>query len=150
MNTLISRLTNHIPPAQFLRYLLVGVWNTVVGYAVYALFVWILTPRIPYAYSAAQVLSFFINSTMAYFGYKLFVFKTEGNYLKEWSKCLAVYGSKEIPAFLLLPVFVGFLHAALHLHRSAPYIAGAVITGFGTIYTFLGNKTFSFRASNSS
>ena len=34
--SLFARLTSHIPPAQFSRYTLVGIWNTIFGYGSYA------------------------------------------------------------------------------------------------------------------
>ncbi len=34
---------------------------------------------------------------VAYLGYKFFVFRTKGNFLSEWLKCFAVYGTGMIP-----------------------------------------------------
>lgn len=141
----LTRLTGHLPPGQFVRYLMVGTWNTVFGYSTYALFTALLTPRLRFAYIYASVFSNAISITVAYLGYKFFVFKTKGNYLREWLRCILVYGSGMLPGLLLLPLLVGVLHHALHLERSAPYIAGAMLTGFGAMYSFLGHKHFSFR-----
>src|SRR4029077_16008540 len=46
----LAKITGHIPPGQFGRYLVVGVWNTAFGYSTYAAFTALLTPRIPHAY----------------------------------------------------------------------------------------------------
>jgi hypothetical protein len=35
-NQWIAKLTRHIPPGQFGRYLLVGAWNTLFGYGSFA------------------------------------------------------------------------------------------------------------------
>ena len=140
-----SRLTSHIPPGQFVRYLMVGVWNTVFGYSLYALLTALLTPRLRFAYLYASIFSNLIAITVAYFGYKFFVFKTKGNYLVEWFRCILVYGSGILPGLVLLPLLVGGLHYGFHLDRSAPYIAGGLWTGLTVLYSFFGHKHFSFR-----
>ena len=141
----IARLTSHIPPGQFLRYLVVGGWNTLFGYSTYALFTALLTPRLRFGYMYAAVFSNLISITVAYFGYKFFVFKTQGNYLVEWLRCLLVYGSGMLPGLVLLPLLVEGLHYWFHLQRSGPYVAGALIMGLTVIYSFFGHKHFSFR-----
>ncbi len=139
------RLAGHIPPGQFLRYLTVGVCNTLFGYSTYASFTALLMPRYRFGYILASVFSSLLNITVAYLGYKFFVFKTEGNYLIEWLRCILVYGSGMLPGLILLPLVVEGLHYGFHLGRSAPYIAGAIVMGFGVLYSFFGHKYFSFR-----
>lgn len=142
---MMAKLTEHIPPGQFLRYLLVGGWNTLFGYSTYALFTALLTPRVRFGYMVASACSSLLNITVAYLGYKFFVFKTQGNYLAEWLRCIAVYGSGMLPGLLLLPLLVEGLRYAFHLQRSGPYIAGALVMGLGVVYSFFGHKHFSFR-----
>ena len=124
---------------------MVGVWNTLFGYSTYALFTALLMPRMRFGYILASVFSSLLNITVAYFGYKFFVFKTRGNYLAEWFRCILVYGSGMLPGVVLLPLLVEGLQYGLHLGGSAPYIAGALLLGVGTIYSFFGHKHFSFR-----
>ncbi|MGC1784914.1 MAG: GtrA family protein [Acidobacteriaceae bacterium] len=143
----LAGLTSHIPPGEFLRYLLVGGWNTLFGYCVYALFTALLMPRIRFGYVYAAVFSNLLAISVAYLGYKFFVFRTRGNYLVEWSRCVLVYGSAMLPGLVLLPLLVEGLHYGFHLERSAPYIAGALTMGLSVIYSFFGHKHFSFRAS---
>ena len=140
-----ARIAKQLPPGQLARYLLVGVWNTVFGYSLYALFTALLMPRVRFGYIYASVASNLLAITVAYFCYKVFIFKTQGNYLAEWSRCILVYGSALLPGLVLLPLLVEGLHAGFHLGRSAPYVAGALLTGLTVIYSFLGHKNFSFR-----
>ena len=140
-----SRLTKHMPPGQFARYLIVGVWNTVFGYSLYALFTALLMPRVRFGYIYASVASNLLAITVAYFCYKIFIFKTQGNYLLEWFRCILVYGSGILPGLVLLPLLVEGLSYGFHLGRSAPYIAGALWTGLTVSYSFFGHKHFSFR-----
>jgi len=144
-----SQLTRHIPPGQFARYLLVGVWNTGFGYATFAAFTAALDRVVPHSYLPASVLSSLLNITVAYLGYKWFVFKTKGNYLREWARCVGVYGSNILVGLALLPVLVYVLRHQFGLQRQAPYIAGAVLTAFTVFVSFFGHKHFSFRASQS-
>jgi putative flippase GtrA len=143
-NGTFAKLTAHIPPAQFSRYILVGIWNTVFGYGIYAGFTALLTPHVSHAYIVASLLANFLAITTAFLAYKWFVFKTQGNYLREWMRCVAVYGGSSLIGILLLPVFVFALRHLTRFVSSAPYIAGAALTGLGAISSFLGHKKFSF------
>ena len=140
-----ARFAKQMPPGQFARYLMVGAWNTVFGYSLYALFTALLMPRMRFGYIYASVASNLIAITVAYFCYKIFIFKTQGNYWVEWMRCILVYGSALLPGLVLLPLLVEGLHYGFHLGRSAPYIAGALWTGMTVIYSFFGHKNFSFR-----
>jgi len=142
---LIQRLTSHIPPEQFGRYLLVGLWNTLFGYGDYAGLTAVLAPVIPHSYIPASIIAAPLNITVAYLGYKWFVFKTRGNYLREWSRCIIVYGSSMVLGVILLPLIVYLVRLTTGLDRSAPYIGGALLMGISVVYSFLGHKNFSFR-----
>lgn len=144
----VSRLAgvaSHIPPAQFFRYLLIGGWNTLFGYGCFALFTALLEPRMKYGYVVASAIANLIAITVSYLGYKWFVFKTKGNYLKEWLRCVTVYTGSMLVSIALLPVVVLILRRTTSLTASAPYVAGALIMGLSVIYTFLAHKNFSFR-----
>ncbi|MGC2251371.1 MAG: GtrA family protein [Acidobacteriaceae bacterium] len=140
-----ARFAKQMPPGQFARYLMVGAWNTVFGYSLYALFTALLMPRVRFGYIYASVASNLIAITVAYFCYKIFIFKTRGNYWAEWMRCILVYGSALLPGLLLLPLLVEGLHYGFHLGRSAPYVGGVLWTGMTVIYSFFGHKNFSFR-----
>jgi putative flippase GtrA len=147
----VKALLKHFPPDQIVRYLVVGVWNTLFGYCVYAAFVTIYSHLLSHRHLSltvdlASVTSTPLGITMSYFCYKFFVFRTQGNYLREWLRCFAVYGTAMIPGLVVLPLLTRALLQVPHLHRSAPYLAGALVIGFTAIYSFLGHKKFSFRA----
>jgi len=137
--------TAHIPPGQFGRYLLVGLWNTVFGYGMFAAFTALLNPVVSHSYMWASALSSVINITVAFLGYKWFVFKTKGNYLREWLRCMTVYGSGIVLGLIVLPILVFLIRHNTRFDAQAPYIAGALLSGFVVVYSFLGHKHFSFR-----
>lgn len=141
----LRRLAGHIPPEQFGRYLLVGVWNTLFGYGTYAGLTAVLTPVVSHGYIVASIIAAPLNITVSYLGYKWFVFKTRGNYLREWSRCIVVYGGKMVIGVFLLPVVVFLVRLATGLDRAAPYIGGALLMGTNVIYSFLAHKNFTFR-----
>jgi putative flippase GtrA len=127
---------------------MVGVWNTLFGYCLFAALVALIDPRIPHGYILASLLSSPINITVAFLAYKWFVFKTKGNYLREWIRCVAVYGSSALLNLILLPIIVEAIRHTTHFERQAPYIAGGLLICFGVIYSFIGHKKFSFRPSS--
>ena len=134
---------------QFLRYLLVGLWNTVFGYACFALFTKLLDNVVPQSYLAGSVLSNMVSITVAFLGYKWFVFKTKGNYLREWIRCVGVYSGSIVLGLVLLPVMVLTIRHRFGYQTEAPYIAGALLTGITVILSFFGHKHISFRSSRS-
>lgn len=141
-----SRITSHLPPGQFLRYLLVGSWNTAFGYGLYALLTALLTPQLRYAYIVASLVASLVSITVAFVGYKWFVFKTQGNYLREWIRCVAVYSGGIVISTAALPFVVMFIRRVTRFNEAAPYIAGAILMGLATLYNFVGHKNFSFRS----
>lgn len=181
----LQRLVNLFPPGQFTRYLCVGICNTLFGYLVYVAVLTLLNAFFPARWLyltviVASILSTPINITFAYFGYKLFVFRTHGNYLQEWLKCFAVYGMGMIPGLVALSALTRFLQSMMHRHAAllhhwlhavelhlagrplamlqyvatgkamAGYIAGGLIMGLSTFYSFVGHKKFTFRPKSGS
>ena len=141
---LITGIIEHFPPGQFGRYLFVGVCNTIFGYSTYALFTALLTPHIRYPYVFAIVLAYFFNVTFSFLAYKWFIFKTKGNYLREWLRCLGVYFTGIAIGTTFLPVAVFALRRLTTADASAPYIAGVLLSAISVIGSFLGHKKFSF------
>jgi putative flippase GtrA len=142
---MLQRLFSHVPPEQFFRYLVIGIWNTVFGYSTFAALTYLLSFRWPrYGYIAAGLLASVLNISVAFLGYKKFVFKTKGNYFEEWLRCMAVYGSGIAIGSALLPCAVFIIRHTTALDRKAPYVAAALLAGFNIIYNFLGNKKFAF------
>jgi len=132
------------------RYLAVGACNTIFGYGCFAVFTFLLTPLLSYGYVAASILANLVSITFAFFGYKWFVFKTKGNYLKEWISCVGVYAGGMILSAAALPFVVGIIRRQPGHDRSAPYIAGAIVLVFSIAFSFFGHRHISFAESNRS
>ena len=175
-----ERLGRLFPGGQVARYLCVGAFNTLFGYSTYVVVLTLLNAAMPARWLyltvvLASVLSTPLNITVAYLGYKFFVFRTKGNWLREWVKCFAVYGTSMIPGLVALSALTKFLQVEFHSHAvrlhamlsaveghlsgrplavvehaatgkaMAGYVAGAVVIALSTIYSFVGHKTVTFR-----
>jgi putative flippase GtrA len=176
----LQRLVNLFPVGQFARYLCIGVFNTLFGYLSFAVVLTLLNSVLPnrllsLTVMLASILAWPLNVTVSYLGYKFFVFRTKGNYLGEWIKCFAVYGTGVIPSLVMLSALTRFLQSMIHRHAAsfhiyltaverhlsghplgilqhittgkaiAGYIAGAIVIGVSTIYSFVGHKKVTFR-----
>ena len=123
---------------QFIRYLVVGGFNTLAGYSIYALFNYLLTDKVPFSYLFASALSNVVAITISFLTYKCFVFKTKGNFIREYLRCYAVYGF----SFLLGLVLLSILVEGIGINS---YLAGALLIPVGVIISFLGHRNYSFR-----
>jgi putative flippase GtrA len=139
------KFDSHKSLLQFVRYILVGGFNTVFGYSVFALLNWSFTGFGPYSYMYAAVLANFVAISVAFLGYKWFVFRTRGNYLREWIRCFGVYGSSALIGLVGLPILVPILRPHLRNPVQSSYIAAAMLTVVTVIFSFIGHRNISFR-----
>ena len=130
---------------EFIRYALVGGFNTVFGYSIFVLLNWSFTGLGSYSYMYAAVLANLIAVTVAFLAYKWFVFRTSGNYLAEWVRCVGVYGSSIVIGLVGLPILVPILRRNLQKPELASYIAAALMTVVTMVFSFVGHKNISFR-----
>jgi putative flippase GtrA len=139
-----------LPKGEVIRFLMVGGCNTMLSYMLYAGFGALFTKLFPHlsqvwVADAAMIVSTPISITISFLGFKHFVFRTKGNYLKEWLRCFAVY-SATVPASL---VIIGiatkmFLLTPIPPHF-AKYLAGIVNSGIIASYSYFAHKKFSFK-----
>jgi putative flippase GtrA len=131
---------------EVVRYLMVGGFNTVFGYGCFAAFNMALEPLGAHAYLLASLLANLVAISVAFLGYKWFVFRTRGNYLREWLRCMAVYSTTILVTLAGMPIVVTLLrHTRFGKH--APYIAAAVMALVTIALGYLGHKHISFRRS---
>ena len=141
---MLRRSLQEIPPRLAVRYLIVGAWNTLFGYGLYALLTYWLTPLIPAAYMVAATVGTVIAITVSFLGHKLLVFRTKGHFLKEYFRSWMVYGTTSLIGVLLLPLLVVALNPFVTPQAYVPYIAGALVTVGTVVVTFFGHKKFTF------
>jgi putative flippase GtrA len=131
------------PPVRFyfghreqLLYLVIGGWNTVFGYGVWALMQYLLGGYLPYL--VVLVLAWPINVLNAYLGYRNVVFRSRGPVLKELPRFSLVYLVTLVVNLALLPV-------ALRVMPFNIYVVQALFTGVVVVCSYLGHRYFSFR-----
>jgi putative flippase GtrA len=121
---------------QGIRYLLVGVFNTIFGYGLFALLEITAGHVIPYmvVLLVAQVVSTFV----AYVLYRYLVFRVEGHFWRDLMRFSLVYAGAFAVNLILLPVMVSGLGWDVLLSQ-------ALIVGGTVIASFFAHRNFSFR-----
>lgn len=116
------------------RYLTVAVVNVLFKYAAFAILLFLYANN----YQLNLLLSWIFSSFTAFWGYKILVFATEGNHLREYLKSLAILSwSYLINSFCL---WVAVKQLLLN-----PYLSQAVILFCLTTVNFVLFKHFAFK-----
>ena len=119
-----------------LLYLMVGGWNTVFGYCVWAFMQYVLGDYLPYL--VIVVLAWPIAVLNAYIGYRYIVFRSRGPILRELPRFSLVYVATLLVNLAILPV-------ALRVLPFSIYVIQALLTVVVVVCSYLSHKYFSFR-----
>jgi putative flippase GtrA len=119
--------------AQMVRFVLVGILNTAVGYGSFFILLFFCN------YLVALVVSHFIGVTNSYLWNKYWTFRTSGDRLREFLRFNVVY----LAVLGTNIVFLGFLVDGLHFD---PRIGQLIVLPTVTLISFFGHKLWSFRA----
>jgi putative flippase GtrA len=119
-----------------IMFLVVGGWNTFLGYGLFAGLYFFLQARTPLA--VIIVISYVLATANNYVCYKLFVFRTKGNVLREYAKFTTVY----LPVFAANLVVLPIALRALPLNA---YAIQALFTVLVVVVSYVGHKYFTFR-----
>jgi putative flippase GtrA len=127
-----------------IRFVAVGLWNTVVGYLIFLLlesvFARVFAARY-LAYMSAMVIAQVLAVMNAYVFHKYITFRSPARGMQiagEFLRFSATYVVTFVVSLLLLPVFVEFFHLD-------PKVAGALVIICCTAISYLGHSKFSFR-----
>jgi putative flippase GtrA len=121
---------------QGLRYLVIGGWNTFFGYATFAALQILLGDEINYLIllTVATILAV-LN---AYVGYRLFVFRVKGRWLRDLGRFSLVYVVSFLVNLALLPLLVAVVGLPI-------LVAQAILTASTVVMSFFAHRSFSFR-----
>ena len=145
-----AALRRTFPTGEVIRFLLVGAFNTLFSLVLYSGFV-VFYGRIfpqrpkPLIADMAFIISTPISITVAFLCYKHFVFRTKGNYLKEWLRCFAVYSVSFPMGLVILPTATHLFQRATLSRAYAPFLAGIVNSLIIASYSYFAHKKFSFK-----
>ena len=127
------KLIKKIFSYQGIRFLFVGGLNTIVGYGVYALLLYLNVN-----YLVANTISTIIGIAHSYLWNRFFTFKSKNKALKEITKFVAVYAISYVIGMCTLYIFKDKLSIS-------PYIAGLINLVITTLISYFGHKYISFR-----
>lgn len=136
---LLDKYKNNKEIYRLTCYLIIGGWNTLFGIGSYAVLYELLHVHVNYL--VLMIPANILAVTNAYFSYKFFVFRTRGNYVREYLRCYVVYGGSIVLGFVLMYILVSIL--GLH-----PILGQGLCVGITIIFSYIGHKHFSFGGKN--
>lgn len=122
---------------QKIRFILVGGFNTVFAYGVFALLFAIF--HLPYL--LALIIQYFITVNVSILTMRYYVFRATGDFIKEYCKAWSVY----VVMFLFNSVSLSFL---VEICEIPELYSQAIYLTVSTIFTYLLHKYFSFLKKN--
>jgi putative flippase GtrA len=145
-----AAIRRSLPGAEVIRFLMVGVFNTVFSLALYSACVIVLSYLLPHhgkplIVDIAFAISTPVSITVAFLCYKHFVFRTKGNYFREWVRCFAVYSVSFPMGLVILPTATHFFEHVKVIRQYAPFLAGLVNSIVIACYSYFAHKKFSFK-----
>jgi putative flippase GtrA len=147
---LFAAIRRVLPGAEVIRFLMVGGFNTVFSLALYSACVIVFSYLLPHRgkpliADIAFAISTPVGITVAFLGYKHFVFRTKGNYFKEWIRCFAVYSVSFPMSLVILPTATHLFEYIVTIRKYAPFLAGLVNSIAIACYSYFAHKKFSFK-----
>jgi putative flippase GtrA len=145
-----AALRRVLPSGEVIRFLMVGGFNTVFAIGLAYVFIHpieFIFPKLSRAAGTtiANYASLPIGITVAFLAYKWFVFRTRGNYFKEWMKVFAVYGVSLPFPVIVIPVATSLLQ---HLHLAPRLVSLLALVANSAViacYSYFAHKKFSFK-----
>jgi putative flippase GtrA len=121
-----------------LRFLVVGVWNTVFATGLLWVLEHLLRPEGVVQKQLVLTLVWVIAVTQNFFTFKLLVFRTKGHWLREYARMYVTYSATFVVQSLLIQVISGYFGVSL-------FIANIPVLFIVTIMSYVGHKYFTFR-----
>ena len=125
------------------KFVLVGIWNTIFGYLVFfvldTLFVYVFTERY-YSYMSAMVLGQIIATINAFVFHKYLTFKSTvkgKRIIIEFLRFCLTYVVTFSLSLILLPFFV-------EIFKIQPKVSAAIVILLSTVISYIGHSRFSF------
>ncbi len=119
-----------------IRYILVGGFNTLLSFAIFYVLYLLLQNKIHYSF--ILILNFFISVFISFSLLRFFVFKSKGNFLKEYIRCNISYTILLFLNLILLTIMVDYFKIKIILSQF-------ILTIFIAIIGFVIHKNFSFK-----
>jgi putative flippase GtrA len=121
---------------QGLRYLVIGGWNTLFGFGMFSVLQIAFGDEINYL--ILLTFSTILAILNAYVGYRLFVFKVKGRWIRDLGRFSLVYVTSYLFNLAALPLLVEVAGLPILL-------AQAILTATTVMMSFFAHRSFSFR-----
>ena len=118
------------------RYLMVGGWNTIFGYATGVYLYTRLEGNL--SFPVIGILANILNITMSFLTYKTLVFRTRGCWLQEYLKCYIVYGFTAVLGIAVMWILVRLLEVPI-------WLAQAMVIGLTVTASYVGHSRLTFK-----
>ena len=129
--------------AQFIKFGLIGVTNTLLSYGIYMLVIWILTPyNISFDYLIGSVLGFIISVLWSFFWNNKLVFNKDAEKRSIWKSLLKTYLSYAATGIVLTNVLLYIFVDLMGISKAVAPFIGLLIT---VPLNFVLNKYWAFR-----
>jgi putative flippase GtrA len=117
------------------RYLAAGGINTAFGYSV-GIVAYQMLERVLHVFLISLAASV-ISITFSFLTYRLFVFKSRGNILREYLRCYAVYGVSTLVGATLIWLLVDMVRLNI-------YWAQGLVLSITVVFSYVGHKRYTF------
>lgn len=117
---------------QTLRFLLVGGFDTLVAFLSYSFLIYL-----GLHYSLTLIVNYIFSVSLSIFNMRFFVYRSNGKFVKEYSKGWLTYLSSLSFNYIFLFVFVDFFHIG-------EIKSQAIYTVLATLYIYFMHKYFTF------
>ncbi|MDR0484891.1 MAG: GtrA family protein [Alphaproteobacteria bacterium] len=121
---------------QFIRFIIVGGYNTVFGWLVFSLFYYLWGNNLHYA--IILIFAFIVGILNNFILFKIFVFKTKGNWLQEGVSTYISYA-------FLYPVNYLILFITINMYGMSAYMGQGIAVIIMPIITYFVLKIFAFK-----
>ncbi|MBF0359006.1 MAG: GtrA family protein [Magnetococcales bacterium] len=121
---------------QFIFFCIAGGYNTLFGLGCFAILYHNFANDLHYL--VISVITNVTSITNAYIVYRLFVFKSKGNIIREYLRFNVVYGVSFVVSLVMMFILVDFVD----IH---PVISQGVILFSGVLISFFGHRNYSFQ-----
>ena len=149
---MIVRIGRRLAEIESVRFLAIGGFNTLFGVAdslVMVKLMLLIVPTQPKTMGTVAIaISSVLNIGVSFLTYKWFVFRTKGNYLKEYLRSLLIYLPNLAASTLAVAPLTTLLRRWIGQEKAAVYAAIGIIVIAGIIFSFFGHKNVTFRKGN--
>ena len=149
---MIVRIGRRLAAIESVRFLVIGGGNTLFGVAdsfVMVKLMMLIVPSQPKTMATVAIaISSAINIGVSFLTYKWFVFRTRGNYLKEYLRSLLIYLPNLALSTLAVAPLATLLQRWIRQEKASVYTAISIIVVAGIVFSFFGHKNVTFRQTN--